>query len=121
VEAHILKQMIDVIRVEEQRRAERRADMHAEVTYDQRVFTDALFVNELCLMLLVALSHKVEREVVLLRPLRASLDHHCGAVAGDFAPPSKAFSKANFSSAPGRTKPSFAASSNNLTDPSYSA
>jgi len=57
--------MIDVIRVE-QRRAERRADMHPDVIYDQWLFTDAPFVNELCLMLLVALRHQVERELVLL-------------------------------------------------------
>ncbi|HVR26024.1 MAG TPA: hypothetical protein VMU26_22215 [Candidatus Polarisedimenticolia bacterium] len=66
METQVLKQMIDVIRVEEQRRAKRRADMHPDVTYDQWLFTDAPFVNELCLMLLVALRHQVERELVLL-------------------------------------------------------
>lgn len=66
METHVLKQMIDVIRVEEQRRAERRANMHPDVTYDQRLFTDTPFLNELCLMLLVALRHQVERELVLL-------------------------------------------------------
>lgn len=40
--------------------------MHPEVTYDQWLFTDAPFLNELCLMLLVALRHQVERELVLL-------------------------------------------------------
>ncbi len=40
--------------------------MHPDVTYDQWLFTDAPFVNELCLMLLVALRHQVERELVLL-------------------------------------------------------
>ncbi len=66
METHVLKQMIDVIRVEGQRRAKRRADMHPDVTYDQWLFTDAPFVNELCLMLLVALRHRAERELVLL-------------------------------------------------------
>jgi len=74
VKTYVLKQMIDVIRVEEQRRAEPRADMHPEVTYDQRVFTDAPFVNELCLMLLVALRHQVEREWFCLRRASAATE-----------------------------------------------
>jgi len=66
VETHVLKQVIEVIRAEEQRKAERRADMNPEVVYDQLIFTDSPFVNELCLMVLVALRHQVEREMIRL-------------------------------------------------------
>jgi hypothetical protein len=74
METGILKGMITVIRTEEKRRANLRREDEASLltkedgsfAYDQWLFTDAPFVNELCLMLLVSLSHQVERELVSL-------------------------------------------------------
>ncbi len=72
METKILKEMIAVIRTEQQRRAKLRRDKEASLpadpggdyAYHQWVFTDAPFINELCLMLLVTLRHQVERELV---------------------------------------------------------
>ena len=66
MEIDILKQMISVIRVEEQRRASLPTDENSNFAYDQWLFTDEPFVNELCLMLLVTLRHQVGRELVWL-------------------------------------------------------
>ena len=66
METRILKNMIAVIRAEQQRRASHLTDEDPNFAYDQWLFTDASFVNELCLMLLVTLRHQVERELVSL-------------------------------------------------------
>ena len=62
----ILKEMIAVIRAEQQRRASLLTEENSNFAYDQWLFTDEPFVNELCLMLLVTLRHQVERELVSL-------------------------------------------------------
>ena len=64
METRIFKEMISVIRAEQQRRASLLTDEDPNFAYDQWLFTDAPFVNELCLMLLVTLRHQVERELV---------------------------------------------------------
>lgn len=64
METDILKQMIDVIKAEEQRRWSLLTDKDPNFAYDQWLFTDGPFVSELCLMLLVSLRHQVERELV---------------------------------------------------------
>lgn len=61
-----LKEMISVIRSEEQRRASLLRAEDAEVGYDLWLFEDGPFVNELCMMLLVAVQHQVERALVRL-------------------------------------------------------
>jgi hypothetical protein len=66
VETRVLKEMIDVVRTEENRRRQERADMYPEVAHDYLISTDRAFVAELCLMLLVALRHLVEKEMILL-------------------------------------------------------
>ncbi len=74
VDTGILKAMIDVIRTEQRRRVNLRKENEASLAanevgsfaYDQWLFTDAPFVNELCLTLLVTLRHEVERELVWL-------------------------------------------------------
>lgn len=66
MEVDILKQMIAVIRDEERRRASLLTDQDQNFAYDQWLFTDEPFINELCLMLLVTLRHQVEREIVWL-------------------------------------------------------
>lgn len=64
METAILKEMIAVIEAEEQRRSSLLTDKDPNFAYDQWLFTDAPFVNELYLMLLVSLNHQVERELV---------------------------------------------------------
>ncbi len=52
---------LNVIKTEEQRRAELLPD-HPDAAYDQWLFNDAPFINELCI--LVALRHHVERRLI---------------------------------------------------------
>ncbi len=67
METQLLKDMIAVIKAEQQRRSSLRADKDPDfASYDHRLSIDEPFVNELCLMLLVALNHEVERELVWL-------------------------------------------------------
>lgn len=60
----VFKEMIAVIKAEQQRRSSLLTDEDPNFAYDHWLFTDAPFVNELCLMLLVTLRHQVEREMV---------------------------------------------------------
>lgn len=69
MEFDILREMIDVIRAEQQRRASLLTDKDTNFAYDRWIFKDEPFVNELCLMLLVTLNHQVERELVRLAAL----------------------------------------------------
>jgi len=71
MESVILKEMISIIRAEEQRRAALLSGEDPEAAYDQWLFRDAPFVNELCIILLVALRHRVERVLVSLAALSA--------------------------------------------------
>ena len=64
METDILRHMIAVIKAEEQRRRALLEDEDPNFAYDQWLFTDAPFVNELYLILLVSLRHQVERELV---------------------------------------------------------
>jgi hypothetical protein len=57
-------EVIGVIRAERQRRLERLRDEDPDISYDLWLFTDEPFVNEMCLMLLVALRHRVERALI---------------------------------------------------------
>lgn len=66
METRIFKDMIAVIRDEQERRALLLKDEEPNFAYDEWLFRDEPFVNELCLMLLVALRHGIERELVHL-------------------------------------------------------
>lgn len=66
MDSAIFKEMISVIKSEEQRRSSLLTDEDPDFADDQWLFTDAPFVNELYLMLLVSLWHQVERELVWL-------------------------------------------------------
>lgn len=66
MEMGIFKDVIAVVRAEAQRREGRLANQHPDAAYDQWLFVDAPFLNELCLMLLVTLRHQIERELVML-------------------------------------------------------
>lgn len=64
MDTHTLKNMISVIRTEKERRVSLLRTQDPDIQYDQWLFTDVPFINELCLMFLVALRHQVERELV---------------------------------------------------------
>ncbi len=62
----IAREMIGVIRTERERRSDRLRNEDEDFAYDQWLFTDEPFINEMCLLVLVALRHQVERELVFL-------------------------------------------------------
>src|SRR5215831_13495420 len=59
------KSVLEVIRREQDLRVSL-LNEDAEIAYDHWTFQDAPFVAELCLMLLVASNHQVERELLRL-------------------------------------------------------
>lgn len=63
METALFKEIIGVIKAEEERRESLLVDKDPEFAYDQWLFTDAPFVNELYLMLLVSLWHHIERDL----------------------------------------------------------
>jgi len=64
MDTHILKNIIAVIRTEQERRTSLLNVDDPNFAYDQWLFTDEPFLNEFCLMFLVTLRHQVEREQV---------------------------------------------------------
>lgn len=56
--------MIAVIKSERERRIALLDAMDPDVAYDERLFVVEPFINELCLILLVAIRHQVERELL---------------------------------------------------------
>lgn len=58
--------MIAVVKAERERRAALLDTVDPEYAYDYWVFTVEPFINELCLVLLVAIRHEVERELLSL-------------------------------------------------------
>jgi hypothetical protein len=64
MDTRLAKDILHVIRTEKQRRISLLDDMDSDLSYDRWTFTDAPFIAELCLMLLVALSHEVERKLI---------------------------------------------------------
>jgi hypothetical protein len=66
MDRNIAKEVINAIRSERQRRSDRLQDEDAEAAYEQWLFTDEPFINEMCLMVLVALRHQVERELAMI-------------------------------------------------------
>jgi hypothetical protein len=58
--------MIRVIRTEKKLRSDRRRQADPNAAYDQWVFSDLPFINEMCLILLIAVRHQVERELIAL-------------------------------------------------------
>ena len=73
MDTHIFKEMIAVIRAEEERRVSLLTGEDPDFVYERWGSRIEPFVNELCLMVLVALRHQVERELVKLAA-RASDD-----------------------------------------------
>jgi hypothetical protein len=59
------KAYLDVIKAEEQRRVGLLPD-HPDAAYDQWLFHDEPFINELCIVFLVALRHHIERRLMIL-------------------------------------------------------
>jgi hypothetical protein len=66
MEIRIFHEIIAIIRTEANRRDKDLKSLPKDAAYDHWLFVDQPFVNELCLMLLVSLSHQVESELVLL-------------------------------------------------------
>jgi hypothetical protein len=64
VDTKTLKDMITVIKTERERRSALLQGEDPNFAYDQWLFTDEPFLNELCLMSLVALRHQIERELI---------------------------------------------------------
>jgi hypothetical protein len=62
----VAKEMIRVIRAERESRLARLPTEDPDFAYDEWLSTDEPFINDLCLTLLVALWHQVERELVHL-------------------------------------------------------
>lgn len=64
MDTQILKDMIALARTEQERRTSLLNAEDPSFAYDQWLFRDKPFLNELCLMFLVTLRHQVERELV---------------------------------------------------------
>jgi len=60
------REILGVIRVENQHRADQLDDQDPDAAHDRWLFTDEPFINEMCLMVLAAVHHQVERELVFL-------------------------------------------------------
>jgi hypothetical protein len=61
----IASEMIGVIKTERQVRSDRIKYVDQDIAYDRSV-ADEVFINDMCLMVLVALHHQIERELVFL-------------------------------------------------------
>lgn len=66
MDTRVLKEMITVIRAEQERRASLLMKEDSDFAYDRWLSTDEPFVNELCIMVLVTLRHQMERQLVSL-------------------------------------------------------
>lgn len=66
MDTQLAKSVIGVIRQEKSRRQSLLREQDPDFAYDQWLFRDVPFIAELCLMVLVALRHEVERELVRL-------------------------------------------------------
>jgi hypothetical protein len=69
----VAREILSVIKSERRRRRVLLSGENDDYAYDQWRFDDLPFINELCLTLLVAVLHQVERELVL-RAARVSAD-----------------------------------------------
>src|SRR5713226_7182931 len=63
MDTKVARDTIQIIRKERKRRLSRLSD-HPDVANQQWRYSDGPFVNDLCLMLMVAIHHQVERELV---------------------------------------------------------
>src|ERR1035441_8022716 len=62
----IASQVVRVIRSEKKLRSGRLRQADPNTAWEQWLFTDLPFINEMCLILLVAIRHRVERELITL-------------------------------------------------------
>lgn len=62
----VARAMIDLIGTERHRRSGRLKNEDPDFAYDQWLFIDEPFINDMCLLALVALRHQVERELIML-------------------------------------------------------
>jgi hypothetical protein len=66
MDTRLSREVLNIIKSERSRRRELLAEADSEYAYDKWHFEDLPFVNELCLTLLVAVLHQIERKMVLL-------------------------------------------------------
>ncbi len=66
MDTRIARDIVEVIRAEREKRIDRLADEDPDYAHDQWLFADEPFINDMCLMVLVALRHQVERRLVSL-------------------------------------------------------
>lgn len=64
MDSRLAKNIVGVIRQEKNRRASLLSGQDPDFAYDHWLFWDLPFIAELCLMLLLALRHQVERELI---------------------------------------------------------
>jgi hypothetical protein len=64
MQKRIFNAAIDLVTTEQERRAAALGGEASDYAEDQWLFVDAPFLNEVCLMVLVALRHQVERELL---------------------------------------------------------
>ena len=64
MDTRTVRGIVNLIRAQRSRGERRLADQDSDSAYDTKRFEDDPFVNELCLTLLVAIWHQVERELI---------------------------------------------------------
>ena len=64
MDTYIFNDFLNVIRKNYEQRASLLRQEYPDIAYDQWQFTDLPFINELCLLVLIALRHQIERELV---------------------------------------------------------
>lgn len=78
MDSAVVKDMIAVIRAERDRRIGSLAGEHPDYAPDRWLFTDEPFLNELGLVLLVAIRHQLERELICLAARVTGDGHELG-------------------------------------------
>jgi hypothetical protein len=70
----LIRSLVGLVEAEEQNRENARSSMSPEAAHYQATFYDTPLVNELCLLVLLFIWHKVEKEIVLIAALSSVPD-----------------------------------------------
>jgi hypothetical protein len=70
----LIRALVGLVEAEDQNRRDARSSMSPEAAYHQRTFYDTPFVNELYLLVLLFIWHKIEKEIVNIAALSAERD-----------------------------------------------
>lgn len=71
MKADLIRLLVGLVETEEQSRKSARSSMSPEAAYNQATFYDTPFVNELYLLVLLFIWHKLEKEIVNIAALSA--------------------------------------------------